>query len=260
MTFDRAALENVLAQAPMEFTAAAEATVVELSLPKPDGSTERFRLVESPMISARSRRSGRIGRPMPGGHRRSDGEHAHELVERWLPRLRDRQGWRLLRGSVCEGGSRELPRLFKRDALSARGDFHCGLDRHLAEQGSRGDKSVQPTAPSAPEFSTGTSLRTYRLAVATTGEYTIARGGQSGALSSVMEGVNRINLVYRRDLAVSLMLVSGTNLIFPDPLTDPYNNTDQVRNWTSTTPQSWTGWAASQPSMLDISSAPVVGA
>jgi hypothetical protein len=228
MAVDRAALEDVLAQAPMEFTAAAEAAVVELSLPKPDGSTERFRLVESPMISAEVAKErpdwktyeGR-GIDDPTATMRmswsNDGFSAYVI---------GKDGAYLV--DPYAKGDRENCLVYsKRDALSARGDFHCGLDRHLAEQGSRGDKSVQPTAPSAPEFSTGTSLRTYRLAVATTGEYTIARGGQSGALSSVMEGVNRINLVYRRDLAVSLMLVSGTNLIFPDPLTDPYNNTDQ---------------------------------
>ena len=77
-----------------------------------------------------------------------------------------------------------------------------------------------------PEFSVGANLRTYRIAVATTAEYTAARGGQDSALTAVMNGINRISLVYRRDLAVALTLVSGTNVIFTDPATDPYDNTD----------------------------------
>ncbi len=41
-----------------------------------------------------------------------------------------------------------------------------------------------------------------------------------------MHAINRINLVYRVDLSVSLMLVSDKRSIFPDPATDPYDNTD----------------------------------
>lgn len=44
------ALRGLLEKAPMEFTAAAQAAPVEMTLPLPDGKFARFRVVESPMM------------------------------------------------------------------------------------------------------------------------------------------------------------------------------------------------------------------
>lgn len=73
---------------------------------------------------------------------------------------------------------------------------------------------------------TGPQLRTYRLACATTGEYTIFHGGtvQLG-LSAVVTAVNRVTGVYETDLAIRMVLVANNNLIiYTDPNTDPYTN------------------------------------
>lgn len=67
-------------------------------------------------------------------------------------------------------------------------------------------------------------LRTYRLAVAASGEYTEYHGGSvSGALSAMNATVTRINEVFERDLAIRLVLVANTDqVIFTDPSTDPF--------------------------------------
>lgn len=73
---------------------------------------------------------------------------------------------------------------------------------------------------------TGPQLRTYRLACATTGEYTSFHGGsiQLG-LSAVVTAVNRVTGVYETDLAIRMVLVANNNLIiYTDPNTDPYTN------------------------------------
>jgi len=123
---------------------------------------------------------------------------------------------------------------FKADAGSARGDFHCAVDQYMDKVGRKtgNAENARSAAAPSPEFSAGANLRTYRVAVATTGEYTVARGGQNAALTEVMNGINRINAVYRRDLSVGLQLVSTTNVIFPDPATDPYDNSDDVAQLT----------------------------
>ncbi|WP_444998220.1 proprotein convertase P-domain-containing protein [Aliikangiella sp. IMCC44359] len=80
----------------------------------------------------------------------------------------------------------------------------------------------QQLVPTQPDG----KLRTYRLAVATTGEYTQRFGGTvSGGLSAVVTAVNRVNEVYENDLAVKLVLVGDNDkLIYTDPNTDPYTN------------------------------------
>ncbi len=227
MALDRAAMSDSLRQAPMEFTAAARARQAIVTLPKPDGSFERFRIQESPMVSAQVAKekpdwktySGR-GIDDPTAVARlswsNEGLRAYVLgadgayfVDPYS--ARDRENYIVY---------------FKHDAGDAVGSFHCELDRFLHNEGEkiRGAHAL-PEAIN-PAFSNGAMLRTYRVAIATTGEYTVNRGGQAAALTDVMNAINRINLIYGRDLSVRLTLVSGANTVFPDPNTDPYDNTD----------------------------------
>lgn len=72
----------------------------------------------------------------------------------------------------------------------------------------------------------GNRLRTYRLALAATGEYTAYHGGTIAlALAAMIRTINRVNAIYEQDLAVRLVLVENTDqLIFINPTTDPYTN------------------------------------
>ena len=67
-------------------------------------------------------------------------------------------------------------------------------------------------------------LRTYRLAVSTTGEYTEYHGGSvTDALAAINATITRVNEVFERDLAIALELVPETvQVIYTDPNTDPY--------------------------------------
>jgi hypothetical protein len=75
----------------------------------------------------------------------------------------------------------------------------------------------------------GTQLRTLRLALSATGEYTQALGGGTvaGTVASMASLVNDMNAVYERDLTVRLQLVANTNLLVStNPATDPYDNSN----------------------------------
>ena len=75
-------------------------------------------------------------------------------------------------------------------------------------------------------LATGTSLRTYRLAVAATAEYTANRGGTvASAQAAILTTVNRVTGVYERELAVRLQLVGNDGrLIYTNASNDPYTN------------------------------------
>ena len=82
----------------------------------------------------------------------------------------------------------------------------------------------------------GTSLRTYRLAMAASGEYTAFHGGKVNALAAINTLVNRINEVYERDLSIKFVLVANNDdIIYTNRITDPYTNTsnDATANSTS---------------------------
>lgn len=61
---------------------------------------------------------------------------------------------------------------------------------------------------------------------------------RTAALASITTTINRLDGIFRREVAVSFLLVNpaitnnATNIIFDDPATDPYNNTDQVAQLT----------------------------
>jgi Metallo-peptidase family M12/Secretion system C-terminal sorting domain len=68
----------------------------------------------------------------------------------------------------------------------------------------------------------GATLRTYNLAIVCTGEYSVANGGPSipTVTASVVTGVNNIQAIYDRDLAVRFNLL--TPFVYTDPATDPF--------------------------------------
>jgi len=75
-------------------------------------------------------------------------------------------------------------------------------------------------------------LRTLRIAISTTGEYTnfwddgdnTNGDAQEDALAAVVSTLNRTNEVFEVDMAVSFQLVSGTEIIYPTASTDPYSS------------------------------------
>ena len=81
-----------------------------------------------------------------------------------------------------------------------------------------------PTVKKKP--SSGTELRTYRLALAVTGEYAAFHGGTvEGALAAMNTTMVRVNGIFETEVAIRMVLVDNTDeLIYLDPDTDPYSN------------------------------------
>lgn len=69
-------------------------------------------------------------------------------------------------------------------------------------------------------------LRTYRCAIAATGEYTIFHGGTvNDALAAQVTTMNRVNGVYEKDMAITMEIVANNDLlIYTSTGSDPYTN------------------------------------
>ncbi|PZF71513.1 zinc-dependent metalloprotease [Taibaiella soli] len=65
-------------------------------------------------------------------------------------------------------------------------------------------------------------LRTYRLAVAATGEYTNWAGSQANAIADITTTVANASLIYELQLAIKFTLTTNSSIVFTDSLTDPY--------------------------------------
>lgn len=76
------------------------------------------------------------------------------------------------------------------------------------------------------------TLRTYRLAMSVTGEYTSYHGGTKAlALAAINNTMTRVNGVFEKDFAVRMVLISNTDaVIYTSASTDPYGSTDANYN------------------------------
>ena len=115
---------------------------------------------------------------------------------------------------------------FRRAALGAAVEpFHCLVDGQFSLAAQLRD-ATQPTPSPTPQTITGAQVRTYRLAVAATGEYTATFGGTVAAgMAAIVQAINRINGIYLTDLSVQFQLVNGNDqLVYTTAATDPYTN------------------------------------
>jgi hypothetical protein len=76
-------------------------------------------------------------------------------------------------------------------------------------------------------------LREYDLALACTGEYYAAVGGTEAlVISEMMTAINRVNEVFRADLAITTKIINlpvsggGVELVYSNAASDPYTNND----------------------------------
>ncbi|HDZ8854411.1 TPA: hypothetical protein RUW97_000751 [Aeromonas dhakensis] len=74
----------------------------------------------------------------------------------------------------------------------------------------------------------GNVRKRYVIAISAAGEYTQFHGGSKVlATAAIATLLNRVNEVYQRDVGAEFQLASGNdNIIFTDPISDPFTNTD----------------------------------
>lgn len=222
LQLDVAAMGSFLSQAPLEGTPAADNRAV-IELPLPDGAFGRFAVVESPIM-------------------------APELAEKY-PEIRTYAGFGLddptatIRFDLVPQGFHALILSDKGSIVIdpfQRGDVvhYQSYYRHDHESGGLlGDCTVVDEDGMAAEISrlvgqglipSGTQLRTYRTAIATTGEYSTYHGGTVAlALAAVVTSLNRVDGVYEREVSIRMTLIANNNLIiYTNSATDPYTNND----------------------------------
>ena len=111
--------------------------------------------------------------------------------------------------------------VFSRKDCNPSSSFYC-----QTEDGSLENIITNSQRSTQSSSEIGQTLRTYRLAMACTGEYTAFHGGTvPEALSAIVISVNRVNLVYEQEVDVRMVLVGNTDtLIFTNTTTYSNNN------------------------------------
>ncbi|MBQ4819528.1 reprolysin-like metallopeptidase [Aquimarina sp. MMG016] len=114
----------------------------------------------------------------------------------------------------------------KAEKLPSTGKFEC-----LVDDSAFSNKSGSVDMKNADD----STLRTYRIAVSTTGEYTQFHGGtKAGALAAINTTMTRVNGIFENDFAVTMIVIANNDdVIYTNSSTDPYSNggfNSQVQN------------------------------
>ena len=215
-------MRQLLQSAPMEFTAEANENPSIIYIPIPDGSFQRFKFYESPTMEPELQAKYPEIRTYTG--QGIDDPYATIKLD-FTPHGFHAQilspNGRVFIDPHNQGDIYHYISYYTKDYKKAA-EFECQVfyDEHTIEE-----PNYNIEAPLAPS---GSQLRTYRLANAATGEYTIFHGGTvTLGLAAVTTSVNRVNGVYEKEVAVRMVLVANNNLIiYTNPSTDPYSNND----------------------------------
>lgn len=215
-----AALKRVLSAAPMEVVGAGIDSNVVLAVPMPNGKLARFRIQESPVMEA-------------------------QLAERY-PEIKSYRGQGIddpaatMRASWSSLGFQAMvlsdnePFTVLPVATGNITTYASANAREMAQQLSCGvddSKLVyrEPNTPNATQNSVGSSLRTYRIAIATTVEYGSQYSGDVATIiASLNTWLNAANAIYERELSIRLVLVGNNSQVVYTSEPDPFTNGDGV--------------------------------
>jgi hypothetical protein len=211
---DMSELRQMLGEAPRaEFWETTKPGIIWL--PKPDGSQEAFQIVESPIMTPELEAqipsktyavrglddryaSGRLDIGINGFHGYVTSPNGAFVIEpQW------------------QGSQTDYASYWRKENLARKmNPVTCTVVEAV--------KNTTSRPVFLGEDGPGDNLKTYRLAMNATGEYTNFFGGVANAQAAIVTSVNRVQQVYERDLAVRFTIVR--NNPYPDPAADPFSN------------------------------------
>lgn len=222
MKADIAGLKAQVAGTAMDFNGHTSGKPKSLAIPRADGSTSTFRVTEYNLLSAD------LQAKYPNYHFYY-GVNESNPVERvrfgftdlgFHSTIYSPNGDEFIDPVVM--GDPNQYYIYNRKNLRRYGSFTCGVTEF---DQAIDDLFAAPKKNTIGLDSVGGNLKTYRLALNGTIEYTAARGGTvASATSSMTASMNRVNGVYEVDFGIRMSL----NLLNPFIGSDPFTNSNGV--------------------------------
>lgn len=225
---DETTLRELMDSAPVEFTPEAGQARVTLPLPLPDGTEEWFQIEESSILAPELAAHYPDLRTFWG---RSIANPATTVRFDHTP-----FGFHAIifssTGTVYidpyrRGDTQHYVSYFKADYRNPDPEpWACGFAEANPDAVANVEAFEFDSHSVTPFVASGSVLRTYRLALAATGEYTVFHGGTvPDGLAAIVTSMNRINGIYEREVAIRMVLVPNNNLVvYTNGATDPYTN------------------------------------
>ncbi len=234
-------LKNLLFSAPNEDKVNLKNSQVIVELPLPDGSIQKFRVVEAPIMAPelaaqypniKTFNVQGIDDPYANGKLDWNDFGFHGMIRKPSgdlfidPYSRNNTSDYITyyTADFTKDPSKAIPETGVRGTSKTEGKS----DVKKKDASGNGSESIQATICS------GTKLRKYRLAVGCTHEYAQAATGKttptvSEVLSVVTTSVNRVDGIYETEVAVRMVLVATeTSVLFPVASGDPYTGNNNA--------------------------------
>ncbi|HRH67641.1 MAG TPA: hypothetical protein PLU53_15185, partial [Bacteroidia bacterium] len=188
---DLTAVKAKLNQAPMEGTVTHAGSSTILEVPLPDGSISRFRMLETPVMEAGLAKQYPFIRTFTGQGIEDPTAilKADYTLFGFHAMIMSVHGWFFIEPYILGNTSDYI--CYDKKYSSHDPNWICETDPLTPNQ------TLQNPVQNSVYRTNGTQLRTYRLALACTGEYAAFYGGtKAGALSGMVTSVNRVTGVY----------------------------------------------------------------
>lgn len=224
LELDIKALGAQLSKAPLENSAEAKTSPLLMVLPLPDGRLGRFLVVESPIMEPElAAKFPQIKTYFGNGVDDVTATVRFDWTPHGFHAMILSAGDTVYIDPYSQGNVSYYISYYKHDYQNPRKDRY--IKYPPVDDGKMAEEIADLVASNEVSF-VGQQLRTYRLAVAATGEYTQFHGGTVGdAMAEVVTAVNRVTGIYERDTAVRLVLIGNNDaIIYTNANTDPYTN------------------------------------
>ena len=221
---DIAGLKQLLNNAPKKSSASKSGGIV-VSFPNPDGELESFRVFEASIMEPE------LQAKYPDIHSYAgQGIDDPAAVIRFSISPLGLQSMRLSPNKPAifiEPYTSDLTQYSvysKKDKISNYDDFECEVNQSLSNQMSGQDTYMRNADDGI--------LRTYRLAISATGEYTQYHGGTKAlAMAAINATMTRVNGVFENDFNVTMVLIANTDdVVYTNASTDPYSSSTSNYN------------------------------
>jgi|GEM_PF-1915901 len=212
-------LQQLLGQAPLEQPDIdVKTSSIILTLPMPDGTMQRFSIIESPIMD-----------PDLAARYPAIKTYLGQGIDDRYATLRCDFTSHGFHASILSPNGAVFIDPYQRGDIEHyisyyKKDFIPSEDKIMIEYDAKEIDSLRPEPNQrAAAIPSGTELRTYRLALAVDSNYYNFQGGTDAlVMAAVVTSMNRVNQVYEAEVAIRMVLISNTDDLFFDGSTSPY--------------------------------------
>jgi subtilisin-like proprotein convertase family protein len=193
--------------------------IADLSLPHPDGSMHAYKAKENSTLDRALVEKFPEIRTYDAGDAASGAFVKWDVTPKGLHAMIMIPGESTIYIDPAINGNTDYYIVYRRKDFSTQKSFECTFNGDTTQETGPEDQGTNKM------FGT-CQLRTYRLALSATGEYTAFHGGTVAlALAAQATSMNRVNGVFEKDMAITMTIIPNNNLIvYTNATTDPFTN------------------------------------